>query len=171
MIRAATVDDFPRLAEMGSKFMASSRYGDFLPTTPKMLEALLAVITEVGVVLVCERVTLKVPQLSYPGRAPIIAATEEHPAIGSDHNLVGMIALVALPHPMTGEVYVEEMAWWVEPDHRGSVGPRLHIAGEEWAKAKGISLMRMLSPAGSDLGIYYGRRGYVEVETAWVKRL
>lgn len=152
MIRTATINDFPRLTEMAGRFLASSKYGTWLPSTPAMLEALIAVVTEVGTILVAE--------INHGG-------LEVAPS-----QMVGMLALAAVPHPMNGELFAEEIAWWVEPEHRDSVvGPRLHAAGEAWAKGRGITLIRMLSPAGSDLGVYYRRHGYTEVETAWMKRL
>lgn len=155
MIRAAQASDTPRLIEMAGRFLASSRYGELMPSTPAMLEALIEVVKEVGTILVVDL-----------GGGPARYGTTEPP------NLIGMIALAAVPHPMNGELYAEEIAWWIEPEERGgTIGPQLHGAGEAWARDRKLTMIRMLSPAGSDLGVYYRRLGYTEVETAWIKRL
>lgn len=144
MIRTARADDKPRLIEMAARFLISSRYGEWLPSTPAQIAGLIEQIEQLGVILTAEE----------------------------DSTIIGMLALVAVTHPMTGQRYAEEIAWWVEPEYRGGlIGPRLHRAGEQWARDLGLHMIRMLSPVGSDLGVYYARRGYVEVETSWMKTL
>lgn len=93
-------------------------------------------------------------------------ATEERSEI------VGMLALLAAPHPMTGEWQAEEIAWYLESEARGSSAhKRLHDEAEAWARSKGCSMIKMVAPHGSPVGSYYARRGYVPVETSWYKAL
>jgi GNAT superfamily N-acetyltransferase len=143
-IREAAPDDLPRVREMAAAFLAGTAYGALLPASPEALERIVAVVAAHGVILVAD----------------------------ADAQLVGMLALVEMPHLITGEPSVEEMAWWVDPAARaGSVGPRLLTAGEEWVRARGGSLLKMVAPAGTRVGHYYERRGYQAVETTYAKRV
>ncbi len=85
----------------------------------------------------------------------------------------GMVAAVPLVHPMTGQRYVEELAWWVEPERRGGlVGPRLLDALETWAASEQIAFVKVAAPHGQpDVGRFYEHRGYQPVELAYFKRL
>lgn len=144
MIREATREDTPRLIEMAARFLINSRYGEWLPSTPEQISGLIDTVFTLGVIYVAEQ----------PGAI-----------------LVGMLAVVDVPQAMTGRHYAEEIAWWVEPEHRGGpIWRRLHKAAEVWARNRQLDL-KMLSPAGSGLGVYYARLGYVEVETSWIKTL
>jgi len=171
MIREATAADTPRLVAMAERFLASSEYGVWMPSTAEQIAAVVATVMQVGVFYVAEVDS----GARVPGICISIDGEAWHAPGGCDvcrPVIVGMLALIEAEHPMSEETYCEEIAWWVEPEHRsGTAGPRLHAAGEAWARARGIRIMRMLSPAGSDLGVYYRRLGYVEVETAWLKRL
>lgn len=156
-IRPATMADAARVKELVEHFMSQTSYGRILGLArPGVLETLIEEVIEgVGVILLAEE--------------PEVRAGE---AIISQALVVGMIALAALPHPVTGEAFVDELAWWVEPAWRGSsIGPRLLRAAEEWTVQKGLHMLKMVAPAGTDVGAFYRRSGYMEVETAWVKVL
>jgi GNAT superfamily N-acetyltransferase len=83
-----------------------------------------------------------------------------------------MLALAAVPHPVSGQDYAEELAWWVEPAHRGSsIGPRLLAAAEAWCVQNKLGVLKMVAPAASDVGAFYVRRGYTLVESVYQKVL
>lgn len=87
-----------------------------------------------------------------------------HPMAG----VVGMFVAVVQPHLLSGELAGNEVAWWVNPEHRGSTAAmRLLNAGERWAVAQGARTFALVAPADSQVGRLYERRGYHPVETAW----
>ncbi len=130
---------------MAERFLDTSPYGALLPTTPAQLERLVAVVLETGTILVADL----------------------------DEALIGLLAIVAADHPVSGRPYAEELAWWVEPAHRRSqVGQALLEAGEAWAAAQGLGLLKMVAPEPVDgLGAFYEARGYRPLERAYVKPL
>jgi GNAT superfamily N-acetyltransferase len=90
--------------------------------------------------------------------------------------LWGFIAFVALDHPISGELYAAEQAWWVEPAaRRGRVGPKLLHAAEEWCRSRSIHMIQMVAPlelnGSCPVGDYYQVMGYRALETAFFKRL
>lgn len=93
--------------------------------------------------------------------------------------LVGMLGLIAVPLPSSGEIAITECAWWVEPEwRRSSAAGRLFYAGEKWAaqQARALGLdsiaIQMIAPFGSrDVEEIYRRRGYLPLETTFQKRL
>ncbi len=165
MIREATSADKPRLIEMSTRFIASAPlYRDlFNAADPQRVEALVDQVLELGVVFVCERVTLMSP-------GQMLAGTANHPSIGERSRLVGMLGLVGpLPHLLMG-TYAEEVGWWVEPEHRnGTIGPRLMHHMECWCRQNRVYMVKMLAPVDTDVGAFYEKCGYRAVETAWVK--
>jgi len=134
---------------MATRFIRETPYS-WMTVAPGTLELLVDTVFELGTILLAEFEHID----------------EDHPVVA------GMIALLALEHPITGETYCEELVWWVEPEYRSSsIGPRLLVAGEAWARKKALPMVKMVSPAGSHVGAFYLRRGYVAVETAYMKRL
>lgn len=86
--------------------------------------------------------------------------------------LVGLIALAVTEHPVLGVLMAGEACWYVEPAYRTlTVGRSLLEHAEAWALNRGCVLLQIATPAGSRAGAYYRRKGYVEVETAFAKRL
>lgn len=156
MIREATAADTPRLVEMTTHFLQSTRYGALFRADPVFIGKLIDLVLEHGVILVAE-----------------IDSVEPHWEQGGRFKpIIGMIALTALPHLLTGIPYGDEQAWWVEPEHRaGMVGPRLMQAAERWCRENGLNMVKMIAPEGSDVGKFYTRQGYEAVETAFVKLL
>ena len=145
MIREATAADTNRLVEMTTRFLLTTRYGDLIQPNPACIRKLIALVLEHGVIFVGETWKLE---------------------------LIGMIALTALPHLLTGEPFAEEQAWWVEPEHRGgSLGPRLLAAAEAWSRESGLKMIKVVAPEGGDVGKFYTKLGYHAVETAYVKAL
>lgn len=162
-IREATADDVPRIVEMSLRFIASSRYRELVEANADALARLVPAVMGCGVILLAEVETIH-RELTDFNAIEFEVAREQV--------IVGMLAIAALPHPFTGEPYGDELAWWVEPEYRrGTVGPRLLAHGEAWAREQGLTLLKMVAPAGSDVGAWYVRRGYVNVETVYQKTL
>lgn len=64
-----------------------------------------------------------------------------------------------------------ELAWWVDPDHRGDgVGKELLEGFESWAKSIGCSYVTMIS-IDDNVGKYYEKKGYKLYERAYMKEL
>jgi len=145
MIRAATIADAPRLIEMAKAFLLQTRYGDTLRTNPDALEALVGQVLELGYIAVAD----------------------------VDGRLEGMLAVVELTNPISGDPYADELVWWVEPDARSrSIGPKLLYSAERWAHGRGLPLIKMVAPVGAlAVAQFYRRRGYEPVETSYMKRL
>jgi GNAT superfamily N-acetyltransferase len=86
--------------------------------------------------------------------------------------IVGFIACAAIVHPLTCFPEGCELAWWMEPEHRrGRLGYMLLGCAEDWARQKGLPVLKMVAPHGSDVGDFYTRMGYEPVETVFQKRL
>lgn len=170
-IRPATDADVSTLVVMSSRFLELTAYGKLFPPHPGHLEMLARLVLEHGTALVAE-----IHPPGCPAFDPIPCECVEGLkcrhclAPPSAHKVVGMLALVIVPHPLTGETYVEEVVWWVEPEHRkGIVGPKLLEAAEAWVSTKSVSMVKMVAPAGSEVGTFLERRGYAPVETSFVR--
>lgn len=165
-IRAATPADRFRLVEMASRFLLESDYGPIFAerSTPEKLGALVDKVLEIGVIFVAERQFDIDVATGTPATADTIATME---AV----ELVGMLAIVILPHLFTGLPFGDEIAWWVEPEHRGNgrIAYKLLRSAEEWATRNGANMVKMSAPAGSTVGAFYERMGYRPVETAFIK--
>lgn len=145
LIRPATFADVPRIVEFVVHFIRGTRYAHFIGIDRVRIANLAdVVIADLGVVLLAEH----------------------------RGEVVGMLALAALVQPLTGTIVVEELAWWVEPEHRGGRHAyRLLCAAEDWTRQNGHSVLKMLAPSDTVVGEMYVRRGYVPIETAYLKQL
>lgn len=86
--------------------------------------------------------------------------------------VVGFIAGCVLEQLWSGLPILEELVWWVDLEARsGSHGPRLLRSLEDWARQKGVSMVKMVAPSGSSVGAYYAQLGYTAVETAYLKKV
>lgn len=90
-------------------------------------------------------------------------------AVNDMEQIVGMMALTAYDHPMSGERVVTEVCWWVEPQHRG-IGLRLFKAAEEWATAHGAQVFQMIAPSPA-VARFYELRGFKAIETTYQRRV
>jgi GNAT superfamily N-acetyltransferase len=142
-IREATVDDVPRLVEMGQRFRAESPYATRLTENPAQMRALVTQLleTESGIVFVEEQ----------------------------DDQIVGMFLGFLFLHPISGDLIGSEVVWWVEPEFRGR-GLRLMRRGEAWAREHGARFMQMVAPT-PDVAQLYRRLGYEEVEQVYQRRM
>lgn len=165
-IRLATEDDKPRLIEMATRFLLESQYGELFDNaaTPLSIGELVTNTLALGAIFLAE----------IDPRGEDLPRWHERDTckICAVKLVVGMLAIVALPHPLTGVPIAEEIAWWVEPEHRNStIGPKLLRSAEQWATTNGANVVKMVAPAGSTVGEFYERLGYRPVETAYIKRV
>lgn len=143
-IRHATMDDVVAVVDMGLEFFATSSYQQLGEGDPESIATLLGTVLEVGTVLL---------------------------ACDDAGEPIGMIALIVVPHLFSGRTYCDEVAWFVKPGHRGSAGVRLIAEAERWAGQNGAHMLKMVAPEGSDVATLYRRRGYRQLETAYIKDL
>lgn len=133
---------------MALKFLSSTRYGVIIRgVTVESMGAFVQLVFDMGVILVVEG----------EGEA----------------GLVGMLGLVVIPHPMSGLDEAAEVAWWIEPEHRGGrTAYNLLCAAEEWARHRGVGCLKMVAPSDSpNTGTFYEQLGYQAVETVYQKWL
>lgn len=150
-IREATEADIPRLIEMAVRFLLESRYGETFDNaaTPDAIGRLVRQVLTFGTIFVAENDI-------GPGAQAV----------------VGMLAIVIVPHPLTGKNYADEIAWWVEPNARGgTIGPKMLRAAEQWATTNGANMVKMVAPSGTSVGEFYEKLGYEVVETAYIKTI
>jgi GNAT superfamily N-acetyltransferase len=142
-IREATTLDHRALVGMALRFLKTVSTYEFLRPSRDHISHLVDVVLDAGVILVAE-----VPDA-----------------------VVGAIALIATPHPVNGTPFADEVAWWVEPEHRGGLraGPYLLGAAEDWALRQGCNMVKMVAPLPSTVGRFLEKRGYRAIEVAYVK--
>jgi GNAT superfamily N-acetyltransferase len=173
IIREAKLEDAFRVREMATRFLLDSQYGALFnnQTTPEAIGSLIENVLRLGAIFVAEVDS----GARVPGVCVSIDGEEWHAPGGCETcrpRIVGMLAIVLIPHPLSGQLLAEEIAWWVEPEHRGgSIGPKMLRSAEEWATTNGANMVKMVAPAGSTVGAFYERIGYQAVETAYVKAL
>jgi len=144
MVRTAGPGDKPKIIEMAVRFILSTSYRAIIRLVPEVLDNLVDVLLEHGTILVYEE----------------------------EGELVGMLAASALPSPYSGETEGIEVVWWVDQEHRRMLaGPKLLRSFESWARQKGIRVVKMGAPVGSDVGRFLEHLGYEAVETAYMKTL
>lgn len=148
IIRPATLADRQALAQLGLAFIAQTTY-----------QSLLGSATVAGL----ESLADGIFNLGEMGRI-FLAEDEQGP--------FGMLVIVAIPSPMTGELFAEEICWWVDPAKRnGTAGPRMLREAEHWARVMGLRMIKMVAPCGTSVGRFYEKRGYKALETAYAKVL
>lgn len=146
-IREATAcpADLLSVTDLARRFLAGTDYGRIITTDTDHLTVLCLLTIQHGVIFLAE---------------------------DDERGVFGMIAILAAVSPWDGSRYGDELAWWVNPEARSvSAGPRLLWAAEQWARQKGLSVLKMVAPAGTDIGAFYQRCGYTPVETAFRKSL
>jgi RimJ/RimL family protein N-acetyltransferase len=92
-----------------------------------------------------------------------------------DGKTVGCISGSVVPFLLYHGLVATEIMWWVEPDYRRSkAGLELLRAFESWAVYSKCDMVQMISlntEIGKALSTVYRRKGYVETEQAYIKRL
>jgi GNAT superfamily N-acetyltransferase len=141
-IRTAHVGDVEAIVEMGREFIHAI-YPNDLPFNAGQIAqtALNLMASQDGEIFVAER----------------------------DGALIGMLAMIAFLHPLSGERIATELCWWVSPSHRG-VGVKLLRAAEAWTKAQGAAVFQMIAPS-PEVGRFYERVGLHAIETSYQRRV
>lgn len=144
VVREAVESDIPRVVEMGRDFLTSTKYAQFTCFNSDAMAAVarLLINDENKVLFVAEK----------------------------DGAVVGMLGLMLYPHPLSGEPFVGELCWWVEPSSRGRIGMMLLVRGERWAKDSGAFAYQMIAPT-PEVASMYERLGFTPVEVSYYKRL
>ena len=116
-VRLATCDDIARIADMGAKFIARTRYAPLLEPSPDDLRHVLEHLLEHGRIWVAE----------------------------IDGIPCGFLAAVKQPVWFCPSTTVAlEAAWWMDESQRGRPeGVRLLLEFERWAKAEGVRAICM----------------------------
>lgn len=122
---------------MGQRFRKESSYAKHLRDNSEQMANLAKQMIDAGTALVDER----------------------------NGTIVGMLLYIIFDHFMSGDRMGIEVAWWMEPEHRGN-GLRLVIEFKKRAKAAGAKFYQMISP-NKDVEALYQYMGMWYVESAW----
>lgn len=142
-IYVAEERDVPRVLAMGLVFMATRPFGSAHDGDPERLTAAIKICMTTGVVLL---------------------------AVEGD-KAFGMLCIYTMEHPLTGELIAEELAWWIDPEHKSLLaGPKLLRAGIVWARQIGVECLKMSALAGTRVGLFLEHQGFVQAETSYVLR-
>jgi len=141
MIRLGREADIPRIVEMGLRFHRESSYRKHIAENPEQMKKLACNVVAEGICLLIEE----------------------------RGDVCGMICIVLFPHFISGELTAGEVAWWVDPEHRGS-GIKLVREAEKRAKEAGAKRLQMIAPT-AQVGAVYERLDYEFVESAYEKTL
>ncbi len=98
--------------------------------------------------------------------AGVVFVAEQSPS-----EVIGMIALLVVDHPMSHELVATELVWWMDPDYRGGRAALalLHEA-ETWAKLQGAKRLQMIAPS-EKVCRFYEKLGFERVEVAYMRNL
>jgi GNAT superfamily N-acetyltransferase len=100
----------------------------------------------------------------------VLVVELEHGAGGDE--LVAFLGLLRCEHALSGELYADGRALWIEPPYRsGLLTGWLLRQAEAWAAAQGCAFLKLGAPVGTKVGTYFARCGYSPVETAFIKRV
>lgn len=147
-IRPATVADRATLIALGLHFAHAAMFNRWLGTATEAT------------------IGYAVDFMLAAGDGALVALAED------DAGPIGMLAVLEVPNAFTQVAAADELCWFVHQDRRGlRAGPRLMDYAETWARARGLTSIRMAAPFGASVGRYYERRGYVPAETAYIKDL
>lgn len=143
MIRHATHEDIPQIVRMGANFI-----DDVYPAAITFNADTLATLT-----------------------AQLIDGTGAVFVSENDHDVDGMIALIIVRQPMSGELVATELVWWMNPEARGGrTAIRLLSQAEAWAKAQGATRLQMIAP-NDKVCQFYEQLGFKRVEVAYMRAL
>lgn len=144
MIRLARCGDAPVLAALGVEFISAQHYGRFLTADAGAIQA------HMHMVISGERSAIIVAEVS--------------------EQIVGMIGLQVVAHPLSGETTAAELFWFVRAGHRDGTGRALMKAAEVWARERSAVKFQMTAPD-HRVAKLYERRGFEAVETTYQKEL
>lgn len=95
--------------------------------------------------------------------------------LDADGKQVGALIAAAHPGVTSPALQATELAWWVQPEHRGTwASVRMVREYERWARERGcrsLHLSNMHVLKGSSVERFYDRMGYRAIQTDFVKML
>lgn len=140
-IRIANIEDVPKVVNSVSGFMKESKHAPF--SVEKSIQSWESIVEAgIGVMLI----------------------------LG---DFDGALGGFATPDPHRDCLVASEAFWYVKPECRGN-GDELLKAFEQWAKKQGCGRIIMTHLSDSmpqSLKKYYERKGYLELETNYIKEL
>lgn len=142
-IRPARREDVPDLVAMAERFVAATSYREHFTLDLAHLTNTVTMLVERGGLFVAQ---------------------------GASGDLIGLIAIHVFQHPFTGVTMASELAWWVEPHHRGRTGLALLKHAEAWAKAQGAEWLHMVAPT-PEVEQMYERMHFRPVERSYQRRV
>lgn len=143
-IRLADVEDTPEIVRLGMQFADNHPLGKWANATPDKLESVMVpLMMEFGFCVVAEK----------------------------DGRMIGVLAVLVQPSHMGADTFGEELAWWVDPDDRGTAGLRMLDFALVACSQRGVTVCNMSTPFGSPVGQVLERRGFEAVQTTFLKRL
>lgn len=144
VIRQALASDTEALVALGLAFVRDSPYTAHVAENPDQIRRVIAFL------------------LDQPNSTVLVAE--------SGGVVIGLIGLAIVPHIWSGVPTAGELAYYVHPDHRGTIGVRLLKAAEAWAGTRGAKAMSMIAPS-PEVGRFYERMHYTPLETNYEKRI
>lgn len=144
MIREGTIADVDAMVDMGHRFHAGTVYSGLMAESPDQMRKVATAF------------------VSDSDKVALLAVIDGH--------IVGMLLALLHTHFLSGERMAGEVAWWVEPEARGTIGLRLLVAAERWARDRGATKIQMVAPTANVERIYKARK-YEKVETTYQRSL
>lgn len=148
-LRLATIDDIPTLIGFAKNFHRVSPYRGMRFNTRKGEKFLKSV---------------------------IVGSQSEGIVLVALHDLkpIGMLVGAAHEPVFTSNRIAMELGWWIEEEHRATRASLLiYSAYEDWAKRIGCSHVQgaYLPGVSPILDEFYKKRGYIQVESSYLKTL
>ena len=142
MIRAYESKDLLSVIKMAQKFYSTTGYESVIPFDDDSASVMINAAADQGMCFVAEK----------------------------DGELVGFVLGLAFPSMVNREYLIgAEMAWWVDPEHRG-IGTALLSAIESAARSQGVKIWSMVALESSSPDVaeaIYLRRGYEKTERTY----
>jgi hypothetical protein len=143
-IRLAEENDFPRIIELGRRYLLEGPYKEQITDNPEAVERFIF-------------------WLFKQDNARIIVFEED--------GVQGVLAFFLYPHYFGGELCANELIWCVEKEHRGKGSMELLWAAERMAYDMGAVRMQLTAPT-VEIGKFYARcKGYSIVEVGYQAKL
>jgi GNAT superfamily N-acetyltransferase len=144
MVREGTLEDIPRIVELGRRSLQDGPYQGRIEDNPEQVERFARlVILHLGKVLVWEE----------------------------DGTVTGLFAFLVAPHFFDGRMFAQELIWYVLPECRkGGAAIKLLWEAERIAKALGVKFFQVTAPD-NEVENLYGRFGYKQQEVVFQRDL
>ena len=95
--------------------------------------------------------------------------------VENDNEIVGSLIAVISSVPINSLVFAQELMFWLDPEHRnGKTSMKLIDSYVEWSQKMGCNFIRLSeldNILGSKAGALFKRKGFIPVETAYVKEI